>query len=225
MSDLWTQQQLDAWNQEAELDVVNKLNLIIDRLALPTYSGQTLFQIPNYCLNISRVTYLGFKLEGKNMQEMIESQTSPSGTISYSRPLFYVYNGYGSKTIRVLPAINQALGVPGSDLFNSQAIAVSFIIEFYRTPDFQTDLNRVIQPLRQILVKYYSLYRALQQDGSGLDLKGSDFFKGQYELFLKDLKIINQATFLARISVARDGFEPRQWKARPILPPDYPVVY
>ncbi len=227
MSQLWTDNQISAWAQEGEEDISNKQNLIIDRIGLSTVAQQTLFNLPDQVLNISRITYRGFKLEGKNAQELVDSQSSPNNSISYSRPLFYIYNGYGLKTIKVLSAISETTSAPSGDLFSATAIRAGLIIEFYRTPDFTTEVNRVSQPMRKILVKYYLLYRALQQDGPGLDLKGSDFFKQLYDQSLQDLKIINNATFLSRVNVMGDISQTlfRGWKARPILPPNYPVRY
>lgn len=227
MSQLWTDNQISNWAQEGEEDISNRQNLIIDRIGLSTTAQQSLFVLPEYCLNVSRVTYRGFKLEGKNAQELIDSQSSPNRNISYSRPLFYVYNGFGRRTIKVMPATSELTIAPSGDLFNATTISSGLIVEFYRTPDFSTNINRLPQPMRKILVKYYLLFRALQQDGPGLDLVGSDFFQSQYEGFLEDLKIINNATFLSRVNVMGDisQFLFRGWKARPILPPNYPVRY
>lgn len=227
MSELWTDQQIELWAQEGEEDVSNKQNLVIDRIGLSTTSQQSLFVIPDYCLNISRVAFRGFKLEGKNMNELVDSQSSPNGNISYSRPLFYVYNGFGNRTLKILPATSENLAAPSGDLFNATAVGSGMIVEFYRTPDFSNDLNRIPQPMRKMLVKYYLLFRALQQDGPGLDLKSSDFFKSLYGQTLEDLKLINAATFLSRTNVMGDIPQTlfRGFKARPILPPNYPARY
>jgi hypothetical protein len=166
-------------------------------------------------------------LEGKNMGELVDSQSSPNTNISYSRPLYYVYNGFGRRTIKILPATSETLAAPLGDLFNATQISAGLIVEFYRTPDFTTELNRIPQPMRRILVKNYLLFRALQQDGSGLDLKSAQFFEQSYEDLLGELKLINSATFLSRTNVMNEEgqFLYRGWKARPILPPNYPARY
>jgi len=227
MSQLWTDNQIAFWAQEAEENVCNSQNLIISRLGLATTSGQSLFNLPDYCMNISRITYRGFKLEAKNANELVDSQSSPNNSISYSRPLYYVYNGFGLRTIKILPAVSETTSAPSGNLFGSTAIASGLIVEFYRSPDFTSNLDRVPLAMRRILTKYYLLYRALQQDGSGLDLTASEFFKSQYESFLKEMHYINNATFLSRTNVQGEQFDPlyRGWKARPILPPNYPARY
>jgi hypothetical protein len=227
MSELWTDNQIALWAREGEQDVSNKINLIIDRIGLATTSSQGLFTLPDYCLNISRITYRGFKLDGKNFNELVDSQSAPSGAIAYSRPLFYIYNGFGKKTIKVLPSVGETTSAPTGDLFNATQISSGLIVEFYRSPDFNSDLNRIPQPMRNILVKHYILFRALQQDGNGLDLKASDFFNQQYGAMLEELKKMNNATFLARTNIANENGRNiyRGWKARPQLPPNYPQTY
>lgn len=222
----WTDSQISGLAKEGENYVASRLDLIIDRIAINTTPGQSEVQIPAYVTDITQVTYKGFKVDPANFQEMVNSGTGPSSISAGSRPLYYSYTGFGTQVIKFFPAIGESLVIPIGSLFNTAQISTCLIIEFYRSPDFNSLNNRVPAYIRKPLIKQYVLYRALQQEGPGQYLQGSDFFKNMFDAFLKVLKSINNTAFMSREYISQGSPNTaRNRPARPILPPNYPRSY
>lgn len=224
---IWTDQQIATWSQEAENDICLRLNLIIDRIGLATSNGQSIFNLPSYLNSIRSVLFQGFKLDPASFLEVVNSISSPGAVISSSRPLSYAYDGFGTNTIKIYPAVGVATSAPSGDLFNATNIATGLVIELYRAPDFSTSYNRVPVWFRRVIVKAYVLMRALQQEGPGQDLSGAAYFEEEYMELLQILKSVNGTVFLSKQQILGDGYDQmrRNWRARPVLPPNYPSTY
>lgn len=222
---IWTDSQIANWAQEAEGDICLKLNLILDRIGLATSQGQSLFNLPTYINSIRRVCFQGFKLDPGRFGEIVSSNSSPGTVISSSRPLTYIYDGFGTNVIKVYPSVGVATTAPTGDLFNATAIRQGMIIEFWRAADFNSSTNRVPIWFRRVIVKAYVLLRALGQEGPGQDLMGSAYFNNEYNELLKILSDVNSSVFLSKIRIMDDsiGSSFRTKRARPQMPPNYPA--
>jgi hypothetical protein len=224
---IWTDNQIATLAQEGETDVCNKMNLIYKRVSLSTTPGQQDYMLPEDVDDIDMVTYRGFVVTPNDITEMVNSRTTPRTVTAGSRPLFYITKGFGQDVIRLTPPPNETLAVQSGDLFNTTAISAGLIISYWASPDFTSTQDRIPDYFRRPLVKMYVLYRALQQNGPGQYLQGSDQFKGYYDLFFKLLKKFNFCTYLSRenISAGDSNTDFRLKPARPILPPNYPRNY
>lgn len=222
---IWTDSQLSGWAQEAENEICLRLNLILDRIGLPTSQGQSIFNLPIYIQSIRHVTFQGFALDPSSWMEVTNSLSSPGQVISSSRPLSYVYDGFGKNTIKVYPSVSVNTGAPTGDLFNATSIQAGMVIEFWRSPDFATSYNRVPCWFRRVIVKAYVVMRALAVEGPGQDLSGSAYYAEEFKELLKILSDVNSCVFLSKVNIMGDDFDQtkRNWKARPILPPNYPM--
>lgn len=225
MSSIWTDSQISSWAQEAENQISIQLNLILDRIGLATSQGQSDFNLPSYINSIRRVTFQGFRLDPSSFSEVVTTISSPGAVISSSRPLTYVYDGFGTNVIKLYPSVGVVTSAPTGDLFNAVGIQAGLVIEVWRTPDFTTCYNRVPDWFRRVITKAYVLQRALASEGPGQDLKGSAYFEEEFNELMKILGSVNSTVFLSRQRVMGDseGFFKHNWRARPMLPPNYPL--
>jgi hypothetical protein len=224
---IWSDSQISSWAQEAENEICLKLNLIIDRVAFATAQGQSTFELPNWVNQIRRLTFQGFKIDPGSFSEVIASNSSPGTVISSSRPLTYIYDGFGDRIFKVYPSVGVATAAPTGDLFNGTAILSGMIAEVWRAPDFSTTYNRVPDWFRRVIVKAYVLWKAFAAEGPGQDLSGSAYYAEEFAELLKVLHDVNSCVFLSKTNIMGDGVDVtrRNWRAHPQLPPNYPARY
>lgn len=222
---IWTDSQIANWANEAENDICLKLNLILDRIGLATSQGQSLFNLPTYTNSIRRVCFQGFKLDPGRFGEIVTSNSSPGAVISSSRPLTYIYDGFGTNVIKIYPSVGIATAAPTGDFFNATVIRTGMIVEMWRAPDYTSSTNRVPIWFRRVIVKAYVLMRALAQEGPGQDLNGSAYFEEEYRELLKTLNDVNSSVFLSKVRILNDSISGMQAvkRARPQMPPNYPA--
>jgi hypothetical protein len=155
---------------------------ILDRVSIALVTGTDVYSLPSYCINIKRVTYLGWQVYPLPHRDLRASYIS--GT-QQSRPYWYIFNNIGQGQIKLFP-------VPAADLaqvlspWTQPDILNGFVIEFYRTPDY----NTFITPswFRNRIRDNYANYRCFMMEGRWQNMKAAKYFKVKWSM-LKDLFI------------------------------------
>jgi|ERR1035437_714361 hypothetical protein len=185
---LFSATTITRYSQEGENGFAVDYPCIIERYSPAVVSGTALVTLPDDVKSIRRVTWRGFKLDPlphRNFREVFQSATQQG------RPFWYVFNSVGQNVIQLFPAPNESLGA-GSNLYNSDGILNSFIVEYFQVPDF---VNAIIPTyFRRRLLKAYVLRGCFSIEGQGQNKASSKYFtdkwrmlKEKYGMLLGDL--------------------------------------
>lgn len=187
---------------------------LVDRFSPSLVAGTALYVLPNYVKAIRRVTYLGYKLDPMSRRDHKEAFQSAT---QQSRPFWYVFNNVGLNTISLFPVPSLNLAA-GTNLWTSD-IATSCIVEFDRVSDNSSFI--VPTYFRAQLLKYYVGMMVYKMEGSGQNIKISQYFQQRWEdekqkffQFLQDVK--SKPRKLVTQNITASNFFP----AQPVLPID-----
>lgn len=174
---LFQSSDLQRFFFQGENEISSEKPFLVDRVSLATTAGTVpaIFTLPDYCVSIRRVTYLGKMcdpLPQRNLREVFQSATQQGWVF------WYIYNNVGQNTIQLFPApdttIATVANVWGSDIPNG------VIVEFYRATDNQTFI--IPTYLRRQLLKQYVALRSNQIDGPGMNLKLAKYFAQKWQM-------------------------------------------
>lgn len=164
----FTNETITRLAQEAEQNFAVKYPCIVERLALDIVEDTHTYTLPDYVMDVRRLTWQGFKvlpIPGRKFRETFQ------GTI-YSQtglPYWYVYNNMGGhNSIRFFPTPSMNIVASQSDLYGA-GIRTQVIVEYYRLPDFETKV--IPEWFRRRLVKPYVIARCCEIDGQRASLK------------------------------------------------------
>jgi len=174
---------LRFYNQ-GEQNFSNDFPFLIDRIALDLTPGTAIYTIPDYVRSISRITYLGNKLDplpARNWREAFQPGSQQG------RPFWYVYNNTGQNKIRLFPTPNVTLVAPTTGLWDT-SIPTSCIIEFYRV----SDNDQFILPdyARDFTLKQYIGSMLYKIEGAGQNPRMAQYFDTQWNLWSGELKML-----------------------------------
>jgi hypothetical protein len=211
---LFTAEQLNRFSTQAEEMFVNEFNCVLDRLALTIASGSSLYVLPDYIINIRRITYKGIKLEPISHRDLREYLNYPTAT---GTPEYYVFNNVGQMTIKLFPTPVEDREPAGVNLLDPEVIRESCIVEFYSSTDGIG--YRVPEYFRRRLLKAYVLKQAFLAEGKGQNIIGSVYWRNKWER----LKEIYGTTVMENLNSPRklvdlSGDHRRKFLAPPVLP-------
>ena len=164
----------------AEQQFATERPCIIDRLALDITSGVGQYTIPNYVVNIRRVTYRGWKVYPLPHRDLRQSYLS--GT-QQGRPFWYIFNNVGQFKLQLFPVPSEDLIAVTTDLYGAN-IPNQFIIEFFRLPDVAP--FQIPDYFRRRLLKCYIAKRCFEIEGKGMNVKAAKYWSNKFE-YLKEV--------------------------------------
>ena len=176
---LFQSSDLQRFYFQGENEISSEKPFLVDRVSLATTENQVpaIYTLPDYCVSIRRVTFLGKMcdpLPQRNAREVFQSGSLTQTGWSF----WYIYNNVGQNQIQLFPAPGYTLPVVenvwGSDIPNG------VIVEFYRATDNQTFTIPIY--LRRQLLKQYVAARANQIDGPGMNLKLAKYFGQKWQM-------------------------------------------
>lgn len=211
---LWDSNTITRFSQEGENDFADEYPCILKRIALTITANVSTYTLPDDVRSIRRIVWTnGFKLDPlgqRNMREVFQYATQV-GT-----PYWYVFNNIGANQIQLFPIPPANVTPSGLDLYGD-AIGVDVILEYFTLPDFVTEIIPLY--FRRRLIKAYVLKLCFGIEGSGQNLKNSQYFDKRYK-FLKEKygvfldEIHNKSRKLCLNGITSNQFFPGQ----PILP-------
>lgn len=169
---------ITRFSNEGEEVFAREFPCIIDRVALSIVSGTSIYTLSDYIVDVRKITWKGLRLDPYGHRRYRES-FSPSST---GIPNSYIYNNIGQSQIKFLPAPNVTIASVSSNLFGSEIIN-RVIVEYYRTPDFNT--NIIPSFFRRRLLKAYVLKNCFSVEGPGQNLKAAKYWESKWN-YLKE---------------------------------------
>src|SRR5215510_1780482 len=166
---------IQRFSEQGENKFVTDTRCIIDRTSLAIVNGTNQYTLPDYVLDIRRVTWRGKWIEPIPHRQFREGYFPFS---SQSEPTQYIYNNIGAQKIQFFPTPAETIAAATTDLYGA-SISTSVIIEFTRTPDF---VNFTIPPwFRRYLLKNYVLKMCFAIESKGQNIKASKYFDAKYK--------------------------------------------
>jgi hypothetical protein len=213
-SELFRAATVARFSSEGEADFAQDYPCIIKRVALTVVAGTSTYTLSDDVLSIRRVSWKGVKLDP--MPQRTFRETFQPGTSS-GRPYWYIYNNIGQNQIKLFPNPNESVASITTNLYGSE-IANRVIVEYYRVPDYVTEIIPLY--FRRRLLKVFVMRGCFQIEGAGQNLKNSkyftskwDFLKAKYGQLLSDL-------YLKPKRLVLSGYNVQRHPASPVLPLD-----
>lgn len=219
---VWTDEQLSRWALKTEEKFCQAYDFIIDRLPLKIQEGNSLYTLPDFVINIRRISYRGKKLypiSHRDQRDYLDG-LFPNGT-----PTNYIYDNQGLNTLRLFPApIEHLTPELYIDLFNPDVIREQCIIEFYaaangleyKMPDY----------IRRKFLRAGISRLAYLAEGKGQNLKAYKYYK-QKEQVLAELygdQLIDQINQPRRLIFGSTTVQQnRYYPATAVLPSNFGV--
>lgn len=168
---------ITRFQNNAEDDFATSKPCIKSRASIALVAGTAVYNLPDYCISIARVTYLGWQVYPLPHRELRLSYVSGN---QQSRPYWYIFNNIGLSQIRLFPVPSLSVPQVVGDLWQPTQIIQGLVIEFYRMPNYTTE---IIPPFyRSKILGNYQLYRSYAMEGQYQDMKGSKY---HYNKWLK----------------------------------------
>jgi len=211
---VFTSDQINRYVLQAEQAFTNDFKCIVDRLALDIVSGTDLYVLPDYVIDIRRITYRGIKIDPISQRDVREYL---DGLNSSGTPENYVFNNVGQMTIKLFPAPTETLANSQTDLYNPEVVRVQAIVEFYAAADGIG--YKLPAYIRRRLVKAYVLKQLFLAEGKGQNIKASKYWSQKWK-YLKEkygFQIENQLNEPRRL-LANGPQYGRPYLAPPVLP-------
>lgn len=215
--------QISKWAQAYEKELCTKFDFIVDRVSINIIAGTGEYEIPNYVTNIRSVLYLGKELHAKSGRTSILTGDIPFAS-SQSAPYEYQTNGMGLRVIKLLPTPGDNIPVYSGDLFTVEADKAACILEFVRTPSYDTYDRTKLLPnwIRRYLLKDYVCWKAFSSEGPAQDLRGSTYYEQRRQLNEFYAAEINSNLRGCYQNVLSDNkMVGRRKPGHPVLPPNF----
>jgi hypothetical protein len=176
---IWSASTIQRFTEYGEEEFAREIPCILMRKSISITAGTAQYTLPSYTKEVRRITWKGVPLTVLSHRALrrIEITRTAQG-----RPEEYVHNNIGKQVIQFFPVPNETIGHP-IDSVNGAGINTGVIVEFWRMPDY--NLITIPAYLRRRILKAYVNYRAYLQEGLGLNIKASDYFKLRWELYLQ----------------------------------------
>lgn len=177
MAFVWDSTTLTRLYQDGEIAFATTNKCIVDRIALSIVAGTDLYEVPDYTLDIRRVTWKGKPVDpmpGKLQQKIFDGRIL---TQTAERPDYYIFNNVQRGRIKFFPKPNVTIGAVTNDLYGAE-IKNRVIVEFFRVPDSAT--YKIPMWFRRRLLKTYVLSRAFLMEGKGVNLKAAEYYESKF---------------------------------------------
>lgn len=215
---IWSDSYLNSLLEEAESAILDAVDCIYIRYALPTVAGKSTYSLPANFRSLIRITWKGLPLTGISFREA--AITFPSSAIinettkseySQGEPKFYCFHPTYSKTITLFPTPNETLSGIGN-IYGSD-ISSQCVISYWGTGDLPDYIARRTK-------KAYAMWRAFSREGKGQDRVAAQYFKQKYDFLLEMFKKINAGIYLSRETNSIPGRV-----SSPVLPSNFEQVH
>jgi hypothetical protein len=239
---IWTEQFLQQLSTDAEQDINKRIpSLIYFRFCLTVTQGISVYTLPSYVRTVSRVTWLGRKLDPVNWDELIAltpatvvlnaNQPDTVPTV-IGRPLYYAKHPTHPYDIRLFPTPNLTLSStaqdPYSPLPESATQNQACIVACWRAIDstFQDPTALLPAYIDRRMRKAYVLWKAFEAEGKGQKQIAAMYYKKIYEILIEKFIQINQGAYVSKRyaiengALVIDGFR----YPRPILPSNFEMI-
>lgn len=218
--------QISTWAQIYEKEICAKNDLIVDRCSIGVTAFVNEYELPNYVTNIRSVLWLGKELHAKGFRASVITGDTPFQTAG-SVPFEYVFSGKGQRVLKFYPSPNLTVAYNSGDLWTPTADETSVIVEFWRTPDYLSDPQKVL-PLwcRQYLLKDFICWKAFAIEGPQQDLRAAAYYQERIDQAAEYIGLIKENMHASQMNVLFDNkMLGRRKPGRPVLPPNfgYPV--
>lgn len=165
---------IDRYFSNGERELSMEVPWVVDRLTLGLTANTAVYNLPDYLLDIRRVTY-----QGKKLIPMKESWRKGyfQGVQQWSEPVFYSTDFIGNdKEIRFIPgpAVNVS---SGTNPWYSD-IRTKLVIEYFRTTD---DTHTLPSYLRDNYLGNYCGFQHYKREGHTQNLKASQYYKSRWD--------------------------------------------
>lgn len=209
---------LERFYVQAEQNLSTEKAFLFDRVGLTIQTGVNIYTLPEYCLSIRRITWLGWALDPlprRNFREVFQSARQQS------RPFWYIYDNIGQQQIQLFPAPMLNLAAP-TDLWNktgSNSWETGCVVEFVRL----ADSSRFIVPryLRRQLLKLFVAKQVFLMDNSNMNIKASKYFEARWELRKKRFfDFIDELHYKPRKVIVNEIVSSNYFPMPPVLPID-----
>jgi hypothetical protein len=184
---------LIRYMNQGEIECSIERPFLVKRISLAAVIGKQEYVLPDECISIRRVLWLGWKndpLPMRNYRDVFQGQNYQKG-----RPFWYVYNNVGLQTIKMFPAPDQTTTVIPieTDCWKPSEILSAFIVEYYCTSD---NLNLVLPPwIKRQLLKMYVSKMVYSNEGPLQSLKLAQYFAQKWELKKKEFFVLLDALY------------------------------
>lgn len=241
---IWTDQQLGQWETDAEQDINKRIpSLIYYRFCLAVTQGISVYTLPNFVRTVSRVSWLGRKLDPVNWDELtyltpataILSNNGPGSVNSVvSRPLYYAKHPTNPYDIRLYPTPNLTLLAnaqnPYQPLPETASQNQACIISCWRNIDstFADPTSLLPSYIDRRTRKAYVAWKAFEAEGKGQNLAAAKYYKALYEELITSFIAINQGCYVGKRYAIEDGLLTIDGfrYPRPILPANFErIIY
>lgn len=253
---IWTDAQLQQWSTDAEQDINKRIpSLIYYRFFLGVTQGVSLYTLPSFVRTVSRITWLGRKLDPVNWDELtyltpataiqetngIEQPYPNSFEYVVSRPLYYAKHPTNPYDIRLYPSPNLTLpsnpidpntGSPMDPYspYPETTTPQTCIISCWRNIDstFSDPTSLLPSYVDRRMRKAYVLMKAFAAEGKGQNMSASQYYGQVYDFLIERFIAINQGAYIGKRYAIEDGLITIDGfrYPRPILPANFErVIY
>lgn len=239
---IWTPEFLQQLSTDAEQDINKRIpSLIYYRFCLATTQGISVYALPPYVRTVSRVSWLGRKLDPVNWDELIALTPATAvlhanapDTIStvIGRPLYYAKHPTNPYDIRIFPTPNLNLSAtaqdPYSPLPESATQSQACIIACWRSIDSSFNDPTALLPtyVDRRMRKAYVLWKAFEAEGKGQNSAAARYYQKIYEVLIEKFVQINNGTYVAKRYAIENGMLTIDnfRYPKPILPSNFEMV-
>lgn len=241
---IWTDNQINQWLVDAEQDINKRVpSLIYYRFCLQITQGVSVYTLPSFVRTVSRITWLGRKLDPVNWDELTYLtpatailQNNAGGSVNsvVSRPLYYAKHPTNPYDIRLYPTPNLSLAAnaqdPYSPLPETATQNQACIVACWRSVDSTFADPTALLPsyIDRRTRKAFVCWKGFEAEGKGQNLKAAAYYKNLYEEKINTLIQINQVPYLAKRYAIEDGLITIDGfrYPRPILPANFErIIY
>jgi hypothetical protein len=166
---------IQRFSDQGEFKFAADTDCIIDRISLSVVAGTNQYTLPDYVLNVRRVTWRGKWMEPISHRKFREGYFPFS---AQSEPTQYIYNNIGAQKIQFFPTPSETIAAATTNLYGS-SIDTSVIVEFSRIPDYVT--FTIPTWFRRYLLKNYVLKMCFAIESKGQNLKAVNYFTEKYQ--------------------------------------------
>lgn len=179
--------------QQGETEITQENPFLVERVSLAIAANTANYILPDYCIKIRRVTWLGRKVIP--LDERLREDIYQGLVLSTNEPVYYSSNLITAKYIKLHPVPSISLTNTG-DSWTAPVIRTNCIVEFYRSADSS---NTLPPYLRSRILRHYVGMRAYLREGTSQNLKASLYHrkrfgieKKKFDMFLWDLYMTNK---------------------------------
>jgi hypothetical protein len=241
---IWSDAQLTQWSIDAEQDIEKRIpSLIYYRFLLNVVQGISVYTLPSFVRTVSRVTWLGRKLDPVNWDELTyltpatavlnDNQPDTVPTV-IGRPLYYAKHPTNPYDIRIYPTPNLTLssnsGLDPYAPYPETQTPQACIIACWRNIDstFTDPTSLLPSYIDRRTRKAYVLWKAFAAEGKGQNARASKYYEQLYNFLIEQFIKINQSAYIGKRYAIEDGLLTIDGfrYPRPILPSNFErVIY